>query len=80
MIEVGSLPSGNPIVSCGVPLPKLVKEFLYTYNLLLTTEYVNTSLPKIMDFCSPVIWIWLLILAIFALATEWFVRKYNGLL
>jgi hypothetical protein len=30
---------------------------------------------------SPLIdWIWLLILAIIALATEWFVRKYNGLL
>ena len=39
----------------GAPLPKLVKEFLYTYNLLFTTEYVKTSLPKIIDFCSPVI-------------------------
>jgi hypothetical protein len=30
---------------------------------------------------SPLIdWIWLLILAIIALATEWFIRKYNGLL
>ena len=30
---------------------------------------------------SPLIeWIWLLILAIIALATEWFTRKYNGLL
>ena len=55
MIEVGSLPSGNPTVACGAPLPKLVKEFLYTYNSLLTTEYVRTSLPKIIDFCSPVI-------------------------
>ena len=55
MIEVGSLSSGNPTVACGAPLPKLVKEFLYTYNLLFTTEYVKTSLPKIIDFCSPVI-------------------------
>jgi hypothetical protein len=30
---------------------------------------------------SPLIdWIWLLILAIIALTTEWFIRKYNGLL
>ena len=30
---------------------------------------------------SPLIdWIWLLVLAIVALATEWFTRKYNGLL
>lgn len=54
MIEVGSLPSGNPTVACGAPLPKLVKEFLYTYNSLLTTEYVRTSLPKIIDFCSHI--------------------------
>ena len=30
---------------------------------------------------SPLIdWVWLLVLAIVALATEWFTRKYNGLL
>jgi hypothetical protein len=30
---------------------------------------------------TPIIdWIWLLILIALALATEWFVRKYNGLL
>ena len=30
---------------------------------------------------TPLIdWIWLLVLAIIALATEWFTRKYNGLL
>ena len=30
---------------------------------------------------SPLIdWIWLLIITVLSLATEWFVRKYNGLL
>ena len=30
---------------------------------------------------SPLIdWIWLLVLLVFSLATEWFIRKYNGML
>jgi hypothetical protein len=30
---------------------------------------------------TPLIdWVWLLIIAALALATEWFTRKYNGLL
>ena len=56
MIEVGSLPFGNPSISLYSQLPKFVKEFLYAYNFVPTTEYVRTSLPKIIDFCSPTIW------------------------
>ena len=48
-------------------------------SLLENENYIPTQKETIKK--SPLIdWIWLLILAIFALATEWFVRKYNGLL
>ena len=48
-------------------------------SLLENENYFPTQKETIKK--SPLIdWIWLLILAIFALATEWFVRKYNGLL
>ena len=48
-------------------------------SLLENENYIPTQKETIKK--SPLIdWIWLLILAIIALATEWFVRKYNGLL
>lgn len=48
-------------------------------SLLENENYIPTQKETIKK--SPLIdWIWILILAIFALATEWFVRKYNGLL
>ena len=48
-------------------------------SLLENENYIPTQKETIKK--SPLIdWIWLLILAIFALSTEWFVRKYNGLL
>ena len=48
-------------------------------SLLENENYIPTQKETIKK--SPLIdWIWLLVLAIVALATEWFVRKYNGLL
>lgn len=48
-------------------------------SLLENENYIPTQKESIKK--SPLIdWIWLLILAIITLATEWFVRKYNGLL
>lgn len=48
-------------------------------SLLENENYIPVQKATIKK--SPLIdWIWLLILAIIALATEWFTRKYNGLL
>ena len=48
-------------------------------NLLAKENYIPTQKETIKK--SPLIdWVWLLIIAVLALATEWFVRKYNGLL
>jgi len=54
-------------------MDKLIK------NLLENENYIPVQKAIIKK--SPLIdWIWLLVLAIIALATEWFTRKYNGLL
>lgn len=48
-------------------------------NLIANNNYIPTQKETIKK--SPLIdWVWLLIIAIIALAAEWFVRKYNGLL
>jgi len=48
-------------------------------SLLKNENYI--PIQKAIIKKSPLIdWIWLLILAIITLATEWFTRKYNGLL
>lgn len=48
-------------------------------NLLANENYIPTQKETIKK--SPLIdWVWLLIIAVLALAIEWFVRKYNGLL
>ena len=48
-------------------------------SLLDNENYIPTQKEIIKK--SPLIdWVWLLVLAITALATEWFTRKYNGLL
>ncbi|TXI68533.1 MAG: hypothetical protein E6Q46_01005 [Flavobacterium sp.] len=48
-------------------------------SLIDNENYIPTQKETIKK--SPLIdWIWLLILAIATLATEWFTRKYNGLL
>jgi len=48
-------------------------------NLIANNNYIPTQKETIKK--SPLIdWVWLLIIAVIALATEWFVRKYNGLL
>jgi hypothetical protein len=47
--------------------------------LLENPEY--KAIQKNVSTKTPLIdWVWLLVLIAFALATEWFVRKYNGLL
>ena len=54
-------------------MDKLIKSLLENEN------YIPTQKETIKK--SPLIdWIWLLILVVLSLATEWFVRKYNGLL
>ncbi len=48
-------------------------------TLLENTEY--KSIEKNISTKTPIIdWVWLLILIVALLTTEWFVRKYNGLL
>jgi hypothetical protein len=48
-------------------------------NLLANDNY--KAIQKEIVKKSPLIdWVWLLVLLAIALATEWFVRKYNGLL
>ena len=48
-------------------------------NLIANNNYIPTQKETIKK--SPLIdWVWLLIIAVLALATEWFLRKYNGLL
>ena len=48
-------------------------------NLIANNNYIPTQKETIKK--SPLIdWVWFLIIAVIALATEWFVRKYNGLL
>ena len=48
-------------------------------SLIDNENYIPTQKEIIKK--SPLIdWIWLLVLVIIALATEWFTRKYNGLL
>ena len=48
-------------------------------SLLENENYIPTQKETIKK--SPLIdWIWLLLIAVFALTSEWFIRKYNGLL
>lgn len=48
-------------------------------SLIENENYIPTQKETIKK--TPLIdWIWLLILVVLSLATEWFVRKYNGLL
>jgi hypothetical protein len=48
-------------------------------NLLENKEY--KAIEKYVLTKTPVIdWVWLLVLIAVFLTTEWFVRKYNGLL
>ena len=48
-------------------------------SLIENENYIPTQ--KVTIKKTPLIdWIWLLVLVVFSLATEWFVRKYNGLL
>ena len=53
-------------------------------ELLIKTLLDNTdykSIQKVIVKKTPIIdWVWLLILIALALASEWFIRKYNGLL
>ena len=57
--------------------PNQIKNLIQ--NLIDNKNYIPIQKETIKK--SPLIdWIWLLLLAIVALATEWFTRKYNGLL
>lgn len=48
-------------------------------SLLENENYIPTQKETIKK--SPLIdWIWLLLIAVFSLTSEWFIRKYNGLL
>ena len=48
-------------------------------SLIENENYIPTQKETIKK--TPLIdWIWLLVLVVLSLATEWFVRKYNGLL
>ena len=57
-------------------VPNQVDELIKT---LLSTDY--KSVEKEVVKKTPLIdWYWLLVLIAISLATEWFIRKYNGLL
>jgi hypothetical protein len=51
----------------------LIKQLLETENYKAVQKVVIKKTPLI-D------WIWLLILIVISLASEWFIRKYNGML
>jgi hypothetical protein len=51
----------------------LIKTLLANDNYKPTQKEISAKTPLI-D------WIWLLVLLAIALASEWFVRKYNGML
>ncbi len=58
-------------------VPNQIEELIKV--LLDNTDY--KAIEKAIVKKTPVIdWIWLLILIVMALAAEWFIRKYNGLL
>ncbi len=54
-------------------MEKLIQNLIANDNYIPTQKEIIKKLPLI-D------WVWLLIIAVLALATEWFVRKYSGLL
>ena len=54
-------------------IEKLIQSLIENENYILTQKETIKKTPLI-D------WIWLLVLVVLSLATEWFVRKYNGLL
>jgi hypothetical protein len=47
---------------------------------LLTNENYKPIQKEIVKKTPIIDWVWLLIIIALALASEWFVRKYNGLL
>lgn len=57
--------------------PNQIENVIQT--LIDNENYIPTQKETIKK--SPIIdWIWLLLIAVFALTSEWFIRKYNGLL
>lgn len=48
-------------------------------NLIANDNYIPTQ-KEIINKLPLIDWVWLLIIAVLALATEWFVRKFSGLL
>lgn len=47
---------------------------------LLKNEEYKTTQKKVITSTPLIDWTWILVIIIFLLSTEWFVRKYNGLL
>jgi hypothetical protein len=47
---------------------------------LLTNENYKPIQKEIIKKTPVIDWVWLLIIIVLALGTEWFIRKYNGLL
>ena len=58
-------------------VPNQVDELI---KVLLDNNDYKTIQKAIVKNTPIIDWVWLLILIALALATEWFVRKYNGLL
>ena len=57
--------------------PNQIENVIQT--LIDNENYIPTQKETLKK--SPIIdWIWLLLIAVFALTSEWFIRKYNGLL
>ncbi len=60
-----------------VYLPNQTDELI---QLLLSNEHYKPIQKEIVKKTPVIDWIWLLIIIALALASEWFIRKYNGLL
>lgn len=60
-----------------VYLPDQTDELI---QLLLSNEHYKPIQKEIVKKTPVIDWIWLLIIIALALASEWFIRKYNGLL
>jgi hypothetical protein len=58
----------------------LAKQSETLINLLLADESYKAIQKSIIKKSPLIDWIWLLVLIVFTLGSEWFIRKYNGLL
>jgi len=49
-------------------------------NTLLENENYKAIQKEIIAKTPLIDWVWLLVLIVISLASEWFIRKYNGML